>query len=137
VPYEHFAHTADLGLRVTAGDLNQLFREAAEGLVAMIAERVDPHPSDRERRWRIAGTRPDHLLLDWLNELLFAFDVERVLLHGFDVVVDRDGLAARALAQPLDEARHVLLREVKAITYHELRLERGPDGWLAEVIVDI
>ena len=42
-----------------------------------------------------------------------------------------------AYGEPYDPARHVLAHEVKAITYHELKVEKTADGWLAEVIVDI
>ena len=38
--YEHFEHTADLGLRVRAADLDALFAEAAEALV--IASKMAP-----------------------------------------------------------------------------------------------
>jgi SHS2 domain-containing protein len=56
----------------------------------------------------------------------------------FEVRVRDDGLSGTAWGEPLDPARHVLLHEVKAITYHELKVEPTPDsGWLAEVIVDI
>jgi SHS2 domain-containing protein len=46
-------------------------------------------------------------------------------------------LRAAAWGEPVDPARHELDHEVKAITYHGLKLERDGDGWLAEVIVDI
>ncbi len=48
-----------------------------------------------------------------------------------------DGLTGVAWGEPLDHTRHELAHEVKAITYHGLRVERTADGWLAEVIVDI
>ena len=60
-----------------------------------------------------------------------------MLFGRFDVSVTDDGLSATAWGEPLDPARHELAREVKAITYHELRVEQTADGWLAEVIVDI
>jgi SHS2 domain-containing protein len=46
-------------------------------------------------------------------------------------------MSGAAWGEPLDRARHVLEHEVKAITYHGLRVEKIADGWLAEVIVDI
>ena len=55
----------------------------------------------------------------------------------FGVEVGADGLRATAWGEPVDRARHELSHEVKAITYHGLRVEKTPDGWLAEVIVDI
>ncbi len=135
--YEFFEHTADLGLRVNSADLDTLFREAAEGLFAMIAEGVDPGPATRELEYRIDGTRHDYLLFDWLNELLYTFESEKLLLGRFEVRVEGNGLRATAFGQPLDPARHRLLHEVKAITYHQLKVERAGAGWRAEVIVDI
>jgi tRNA nucleotidyltransferase (CCA-adding enzyme) len=60
------------------------------------------------------------------------------LLFGkFEVKVTEAGLSGTAWGEPLDRTRHQLEHEVKAITYHGLRVEPKADGWLAEVIVDI
>ena len=136
-PWEHFEHTADLGLRVRAPDLDTLFRDAGAGLVAMVVEDLAPDESDPALEFRVAGGQTDYLLFDWLNELLCLIDARRVLPYRFRVRVDETGLCGSACGQPMDPARHRLTREVKAITYHVLRVERLGDGWLAEVIVDI
>jgi SHS2 domain-containing protein len=135
--YETFEHTADLGLRVTAPDLDTLFAEAASGLVSMIVANLDEIRLVREVGFCLGGVRRDELLFDWLNEVLFAFEGERLLLARFDVRVGESGLEATARGEPLDESRHTLEHEVKAITYHGLRIEPHNGGWLAEVIVDI
>jgi SHS2 domain-containing protein len=137
--HELFEHTADLGIRVVAPDRDTLFREAAEALFDAIAERssVLEVPGAGRRSFAIEGRRLDYLLVDWLGELLYVFDTERLLLHDFVVRVDDDGLRAAAAPVPLDPERHRLLHEVKAVTYHRLRVELTDHGWLAEVIVDI
>jgi SHS2 domain-containing protein len=135
--YEFFGHTADVGLRVRAADLNELFSDAARGLFAIVADESEGPAPASGRRFEIAGSRRDHLLFDWLNELLFVFDTERVLFREFEVEVSPTGLVARAMARPLDLQRDRLHHEVKAITYHGLRVEPSQCGWLAEVIVDI
>ena len=135
--FELFEHTADLGLRVTATDLDGLFRDAAIGLFAMIAEPA-PHGSPAGRHpFEIAGERFDFLLVDWLSELLYFFDTERSLLGEFEVTVSEQGLRGSAACFALEPGKYRLLREVKAITYHGLRVEKDEAGWLAEVIVDI
>ncbi len=135
--HENFEHTADLGLRVIATDLDTLFAEAAEGLTSMIVANLDQIQLARELAFRVAGTRRDELLFDWLNEILYAFESEHLLLARFDVRVGDAGLEATAQGEPLDLARHQLEHEVKAITYHGLKVEERDGGWLAEVIVDI
>lgn len=135
--YETFAHTADLGLRVRAGETDELFADAAAGLFSLVVNDVPSDPDATEYRFEIEGSRLDLLLLDWLNELLYVFDSERMVLGSFEVEVGSEGLRATARAQPLDSDRHGLLREVKAITYHGLKVEQDGEQWLAEVIVDI
>jgi len=135
--YELFEHTADLGLRVRAPDLETLFRDAATGLFAMIAENGPEDEAGERLELQVEGTRNDYLLLDWLNELLYTFESRRLLLDRFEVQVDAVGLRGAARARPFDRERSRPLHEVKAITYHELKVVQERDGWLAEVIVDI
>ncbi len=135
--YELFEHTADLGLRGTAPDLNALFEEAAKALTSAIVEDPAAIRHETEVTIEIAGTDREYLLFDWLKDLLYRFDAEHMIFSRFEVTVRDDGLTGKAWGEPLDPARHVLSHEVKAITYHELKVEQTADGWLAEVIVDI
>jgi SHS2 domain-containing protein len=135
--YELFEHTADLGLRATASDLNALFEEAAKALTSAIVEDPAAIRPETETTIEVAGTDREYLLFDWLKELLYRFDAEHVVFSRFEVKVGHDGLTGKAWGEPLDPARHVLSHEVKAITYHELKVEPTANGWLAEVIVDI
>ena len=135
--YELFEHTADLGLRVRAPDLNALFAEAAVGLFSAVVEDVGSVRPEQPVRVEVTGSDREYLLFDWLKELLMRSETDRVLFSRFAVDVRDDGLTGTAWGEPFDPARHVLSHEVKAITYHALKVELTPDGWLAEVIVDI
>ena len=135
--FELFDHTADLGLRVQAPDLDTLFTEAAVGLFSMMTDDPAAVRPNLAVPFAISGTDREYLLFDWLRELLLYADEHRVLFCRFEVAVTDAGLTATARGEPLDPARHQLAREVKAITYHGLRVEQTPRGWLAEVIVDI
>jgi SHS2 domain-containing protein len=135
--YEFFEHTADLGLRIRAPDLDALFAEAAQALFAAIVEDLAAVQPLQHVEVRLSGSDREFLLFDWLKELLYLFDAEHLLFSRFEVHVRDDGFIATAWGEPLDRARHELAHEVKAITYHGLRVEQTPDRWLAEVIVDI
>lgn len=135
--FEMFEHTADLGLRVKAADVETLFVEAAQALFAAIVEDAGTVRALQRVDVQLAPDLPDYLLFDWLKALLYHFDVEHLLFGRFEVKIDASGLKGSAWGEPLDRARHALEHEVKAITYHGLRVEQTPDGWLAEVIVDI
>jgi SHS2 domain-containing protein len=133
--YEVFEHTADIGIRVLAPDLDTLFREAAEALVALVVE--DPPDEGELRDFALEGQRLDWLLFDWLSEILYVVDAERLVPGGFEVELCGTRLAARARVQPLDPAGGRLAHEVKAVTYHGLVVEEHARGWRAEFIVDV
>lgn len=135
--HEVFEHTADVGLRVYAPDLASLFAEAARGLSAlMLADPAAVRPTQRTAFELTTESEAD-LLLDWLSELLYTFETQRLVFRDFEVSVRSGRLAASAWGEPFDEARHALGSEVKAVTYHGLELLRDDDGWKAEVVLDI
>jgi SHS2 domain-containing protein len=135
--FEFFEHTADLGLRVRAPDLDTLFAEAAGALFAAIVEDPSAVRPEQSIEVRLAADDREYLLFDWLKELLYRFDVDHLVFSRFEVHVGADGLTGRAWGEALDRTRHEPAHEVKAITYHGLKVEQTADGWLAEVIVDI
>src|SRR5262245_50083065 len=106
--YEYFEHTADLGIRVRAPDLNTMFAEACTALFASVLDGRDTVQHQRHMYGAITGSELDYLRFDWLRELLYRFDVEHLLLSRFEVSVGGDGLKGSAWGEPIDAARHVL-----------------------------
>ncbi len=135
--YEIFEHTADFGLRIQAADETALFAEAGKALFSAIVANFDAVRPVDTVELRVAGDERDALLRDWLAELLFAFHTRRMVFSDFAVQFEPGGLRGLARGEPIDHARHELEVEIKAITWHGLKVERTPFGWLAEVIVDI
>ena len=135
--YETFEHTADLGLRIRAADLNALFAEAGKALFSAIVDDLSTVEPRERIDVRLASDDLEYLLFDWLKELLYLFDTEHLLLGRFEVTVADCSLEAVTWGEPMDLTRHTMLHEVKAITYHALKVQKAADGWLAEVIVDI
>jgi SHS2 domain-containing protein len=136
---ETFEHTADLGLRIFATDLPDLFRTAGEALFdVIVANRSDVRVVETELVSLTAESIED-LLVQWLNELIFRCETRHRLYTQFDATLDENGrrLEATIGGEPIDRGRHVLDHEVKAATRHELSLQQVAGGWIAEVIVDI
>lgn len=135
--YETFEHTADVGLRIRTSDLDSLFEEAARALFAVIVANPETVRPVQQVAIELRGTRLDDLLFDWLAELLYLLDTRHMLFSQFEVHIADNHLTATVHGEPIDAERHTLAQEVKAITYHALKVERTTDGWLAEVIVDL
>jgi SHS2 domain-containing protein len=135
--HEIFEHTADIGLRIQAKDLETLFSEAGKALFSAIVANPEQVRHVEEVQFTIKGTDYEELLHDWLSELLFTFHIRRLLFAEFTVQFREDGLFAVARGEPIDFTRHELEGEIKAITWHGFKIEHVEDGLLAEVIVDI
>lgn len=135
--YETFEHTADLGIRVRAGSADELFCDAARCLFSVMVSNLSDVQAVEEVSFELAGSDFEELLHDWMAELLFTFHVQRLVLKEFHVQVGPSGLVGRARGEPIDPNRHAIDVEVKAVTWHGLKLLRQPDGWLAEIIVDV
>jgi SHS2 domain-containing protein len=138
-PYEFFEHTADLGLRASGRDLPDLFANAALGLMAAVVDPATVRPGGIRDRIRAEGPDRETLLVNWLNQVLFLFSVQRMVFCRFQVRSFSDtAIEAEGEGELLDPLRHGVLREVKAVTLHDLGVERAPDGtWRAKAILDV
>jgi SHS2 domain-containing protein len=136
---ETFDHTADLGLRIHAADLDDLFQTAGIALFdVIVANRREVAERDQEE-FTLSADTTEALLIDWLNELIFRAETGHRLYCRFEVRVAENGLnlGATIRGEPIDPARHVLDHEVKAATRHGTRLVFENGEWQADVILDI
>jgi len=136
--HEVFEHTADLGLRIQSPSIPALLAEAGQALFYFFFENFQEVQTVSKQSVHLLQPQLDLALFDWLNELLYLFETRHFVGCRFDVKYEDGKLDATVHGEPWDEARHHLDHEVKANTYHRLKVEQQPDGiWLAEIIVDI
>jgi SHS2 domain-containing protein len=130
-------HTADVGFEAFGSTRQEAFVNAARALIYLIVdlEAIDAHEAVSVQ---VQGTDPESLLVNWLSELLYLHDAEGWLFRDFEILsLQEDSLSALARGEKFHSARHQAKLLVKAITYHQLALERTPEGWRAQVYVDI
>ncbi len=135
--WEFFEHTADIGVRVRGATLPELFVNAARAMFAALGELVKAK-SSRRKELRLEAPSLEDLLHDWLAELLFEVEANHLLYDEMEVEVAPGKLTARLSGGPIDFARSQTNEEIKAVTYHHLRVEQLADGtWQATVIFDV
>lgn len=136
-PYEVFEHTADIGLHAYGSTLSELFIHAAEGMESLMVppEQVRVQVS---RDIAVDGHDSVSLLIAWLNELIFLFDTEYLILREFNIdEFTETHLKGRASGEPYDAQRHDLSSAIKAVTWHEATVEQTENGYKARIIFDI
>jgi SHS2 domain-containing protein len=135
--FEVIDHTADVGIVAYGNSVEEVFLNAADGVFSLIA---DLGKVDEETSQQIVVDAPDQeeLLVAWINELLYLFDAENLIFSRFKIVeLGKTKLKAIAYGEQVDPDRHDLRAQVKAATYHRLKLKKGKDGFRAQLILDI
>ncbi len=134
--FEVIDHTADVGIIAYGSDLKEAFANAAYGMFSLIAD-LGEVKENVNRKVEVQSTDEEALLVDWLNELLYLFDVEHVIFKRFDITaLSQTQLKAKAYGEKIDTSRHQLKTAVKAATYHMLKIERN-QGVKVQFILDI
>ena len=140
MPFVFIDHTADIGVRITAGTLNQLFELAAEAFTVTICDLSEVGTVTTEDV-SVAAPEVDLLLVDWLSEVLWRFDARALLVRASVVTLSRESdrwrLRGTLSGERLDPGHHHIKTLIKGITYHGLSVTQTPDGWRAVVVFDI
>lgn len=135
--YQLIEHTADMGIDIQGDDPADLFLQAALGLLAIISAPMQA-VGRQLQRVQVAGEDRGELLVNWLNEIIYLLETKGFYPLTFHI--DEAGekyLQARIEGEPFDPSRHPVEREVKAVTYHRLRIEEVGGRWRAQVFVDL
>jgi len=136
--YEFLEHTADLKIRATGKTLAEALSEAAKAITEATAvdSKIEPKV---EREIVIKINKPEILVHDFLGQVIYLFATEKLLFSEFNVEVKEAigyKLTAKLKGEKYDPKRHRLVKEVKAVTYHDMKVEEGKNGWTIEVVCD-
>jgi SHS2 domain-containing protein len=138
--YRFVDHTADVAAELTGRTLPELFVSAAQALTDTLTELSRVQPLVTQSVTLESGVLDD-LLVDWLNELLYRFEVQNMLVSDATVEVEeRDGrwhLRGTVAGEQFDPARHPSRVLVKSATYHGLSVQQSAHGWSARIVFDI
>ena len=135
--YKMIDHTGDIAIEVYGRTLAELFRNAAFGYFDIITDTRKIKPKLEERISLAAGDT-EALLVSWLSELLYLFDAKRVLFSEFTLKrVTEKSLEASIRGEAFDPKRHLIQTEVKAVTYHGMKIEKKGAVYSTVIVFDI
>jgi len=137
--FEFIEHTADIGVRVFGRDLEELFKNSATALFGII---LDYHPqSSIKEEIVLEAESLEEILVTWLNELLSLFSAYNFLPANYNISIGRKNeiffLNAIIYGENFDYNSTSINTEIKAATYHDLKIEKKDDLYIAEIIFDV
>jgi SHS2 domain-containing protein len=135
--FELLDHTADVFLRARGSDLAELLLACAEGMYSVLIESGEIQEA-LTAEIAVEADDAEELVHGWLRELLFRFSAEGLVFSRFDFQ-ETSPTHVRAIGhgEHFDPDRHPGGTEIKAVTFHQFRVESRPDGWVADVVLDI
>ena len=134
--YEFLEHTADISIRVKGTDLKELFKNAASAVFDIIAERKTREGIKVRLAVSQEADNLDELFVNWLNELLSLSAVKDLIFTEFKIdFLDEHSLKAAVFGEKMNHFR--VNTEIKAATYHELKLGKNDSGWQATLVLDV
>ena len=137
MPYHPIDHTADVAIRVQADTLEGLFADAALGMFSMIREQPSVHGTG-DRVIRVDAGDWEELMVAWLRELLYLWNAYQIGLCAIsDLTVTAYALRAALRVDTFDPRTHHVINEIKAVTYHQLRVRSDTDGWSTRIVFDV
>ena len=143
MPYKFLEEiaTADIAFEATGRDLSELFTDAADATTNVMIDNLGAIEPRETRQIELSNDKIDMLLFDFLQELIYFKDAERLLLRVRDAQIDEKNekylFKAEAGGETLVAARHHQRADVKAVTLHDFSVEKEDSGWKARVLLDI
>jgi len=135
--FEILEHTADKGIIAYADAPERALETAAYAMFSLMAE-LERYEPEGTIEVEVEAGDAELLLHQWLSELLFRFEVDRVLPVGFRVVEFKPWrIRAQVAVRSIGPDIQWLGSAVKAITLHELKFEKRDGCWVAQAIVDV
>jgi len=138
-------HTADVGLLIKGKNKEKLFAEAARGMFSIVAggriQKRNCHVANAPRndtlcQLKVEGLTLEELLVAFLNELLYLAEKEKAIFNRFKVEIKK--IKNRFYLQGrIKKNSQVPKREVKAATYHNLRVEKKGNFWQTTIVFDV
>jgi len=133
--------TADIAFEATGTGVAEMFRNAADATLRVMVEEPESIRRTEEIDIRLDNESLEFLLFNFLQELIWYKDAKRLLLRAEVVCINErdDGwhLEAHSAGEWIDQDRHILIVDVKAVTMHMFAVEQTDSGWKCTVVLDI
>jgi SHS2 domain-containing protein len=124
-----------MGLVAYGKSLAEAFANAAYGLFSLIVE-PNKVKEKESRKVTVQAQDAEGLLFNWINELIYIFEVERLLFKSFNITeFTGQSLGATCWGEKYDPSRHQLKTGVKSATYHMLKVDGEKNR--VQVIFDV
>ena len=136
MPFEEVPHTADWCLHAWADGLPALFVEAARGMNALSGAQPTSGATTH-RSLKLSALDPESLLVAFLSELVYAAEQEHLIFMRFQVGTHEGSDDWDAQIEMDGSPLASINKTIKAVTYHNLKIQQTERGVEVEIVFDV
>ena len=130
-------HTADICVRVFGNSLEEIFVGSSKAMMEIITDVEKVNPS-KEILIKAQGENYEELLVKWLQEILYVHEVKKMVFKDFEIKIENGTKAVgKAYGEKIDVDRHEFYSNIKAVTYHNLKIISSKDKYRVDIVFDI
>lgn len=135
--YKLIDHTADFGIEVKGTDQKSLFANTALAMFDLITS-SSALTGKNEYDLHVEGTDRCDLMVNWLRELLYLWNGKQMVIKEVTILsFSEKKLSATVTYDVFNPSIHEIKNEIKAVTYHQIKVSEKADAWEARVIFDV
>jgi len=135
--YTLLDHTADLGIKVMGTDQKDLFKNAGKAFMHLLIK-INSSEKQTPMKISVSGDDLEDLMVRWLGEIHYLFEGKNLVVTSIEIEsLSPSRIEAVIETVPFDPRIHELLMEIKAVTYHQIKVAERGDTWEARVIFDL
>lgn len=116
---------ADALIEAWGKDLEEAFINAARAFYDTMVNEENIEVNE-ERRVEVKGHDLEELLYNWIEELIYLFEVENWLSAKYNIKIlknDKWILKGKLYGERYSKEKHGSKTHIKAVTYHEMKVE--------------
>lgn len=147
-PYQFLEHTGDIKMHASGKTLEELFVNAALGMMGCIYGNHITHAQKScIQHINLNSQDLESLLVDWLSELLYLSDINNCAYLKYDIQKFKSGtepIKDGSIPPQQFQIQAIIhgtqaqaVDEIKAVTYHGLKIMHKQNLWEATIIFDV
>lgn len=133
-------HTADIKFQAFGKDINEVFKNCAFAVSYSICE--EKIKQMKIKKVKISGKNLENLLYNFLDEIVYLFDSENLLIISIKkikIIENKKGFVLNAEISFGDSKKYDIKEHIKSVTYSEMFVKQDLKNkrWVAQVVVDV
>jgi SHS2 domain-containing protein len=135
--YRYIEHPSDVGFEAYGATLEELFANAATAMYSFMTD-IDEIETTETKEITVNAEDLYSLMFDWLDEMLFLFESESLVMNKFDTTIDDSMFRIKGTCSggKFDPAKHESGIIIKAVTYNMMEIKKN-EVWHAQVVLDV